>query len=181
MFARTQRLLLRPGFPEDARALAAAIADERIVRNLATAPWPYALRDAEAFLAAPRDPVLPSFLIFERTSGAPRLVGSCGLGRRPSGAVELGYWIARPFWGRGFASEACGALIDIARTLRLSSLEASHFLDNPASGRVLEKLGFEPLGITAPRLSCARGVEAQSRLLRLTLVDEIGEDEALAA
>jgi len=169
MFARTQRLLLRPGFPEDAPALAAAIADQGIVRNLATAPWPYGLRDAEAFLAAPRDPVLPSFLIMERTEGAPRLVGSCGLGRRPSGAVELGYWIARPHWGRGIATEACTALIDIARTLQLPTLEGSHFLDNPASGRVLEKLGFEPTGIVAPRLSCARGEQAPARLYRLRL------------
>ena len=48
MFARTKRLLLRPGWAEDAPALAAAIADEKIVRNLATAPWPYRMRDAEA-------------------------------------------------------------------------------------------------------------------------------------
>jgi RimJ/RimL family protein N-acetyltransferase len=181
MFARTERLLLRPGWAEDAPALAAAIADEMIVRNLATAPWPYRLRDAEAFLAQPRDPVLPSFLIFERTDGAPSLVGSCGLGRRPSGAVELGYWIARPFWGRGYATEAAVALIDIARALGFTQLEGSHFLDNPASARVLEKLGFEPLGITAPRLSCARGIEVQARLMRLELFEDVEEDEALAA
>ena len=181
MFARTERLLLRPGWAEDAPALAAAIADEMIVRNLATAPWPYRLRDAEAFLAQPRDPVLPSFLIFERTDGAPNLVGSCGLGRRPSGAVELGYWIARPFWGRGYATEAAVALIGIAKALGFTQLEGSHFIDNPASARVLEKLGFEPIGITAPRLSCARGVEAQARLMRLELDEEFEEDEALAA
>jgi RimJ/RimL family protein N-acetyltransferase len=181
MFARTERLLLRPGWAEDAPALAAAIADEMIVRNLATAPWPYRLRDAEAFLAQPRDPVLPSFLIFERTAGAPNLVGSCGLGRRPSGAVELGYWIARPFWGCGYATEAAVALIDIARALGFTQLEGSHFLDNPASARVLEKLGFEPLGITAPRLSCARGIEVQARLMRLELSEDLDEDEALAA
>ena len=183
MFARTPRLLLRPGFPEDAPALAAAVADEAIVRNLATAPWPYRVRDAEAFLASPRDPVLPSFLIFERTDGPPRLVGSCGLGRRPSGAVEMGYWIARPFWGRGVATEACRALVDIARTLGLPSLEGSHFIDNPASARVLEKLGFEPLGIVAPRMSCARGAEVPARLMRLRLRDaiEVEEEEALAA
>lgn len=169
MFARTSRLLLRPGFPEDAKALAMAIADERIVRNLATAPWPYSLRDAEAFLAQPRDPVLPSLLIIERTAGAPRLVGSCGLARRPSGAVELGYWIARAHWGRGIATEACTALVDIARMLGLESLEGAHFIDNPASGRVLEKLGFEPTGLVAPRMSCARGTEADSRLLRLRI------------
>jgi RimJ/RimL family protein N-acetyltransferase len=179
MFARTERLLLRPGFPEDAPALAAAIADERIVRNLANAPWPYARRDAEAFLAAPRDPVLPSLLIAERTEGAPRLVGACGLGRRPSGAVELGYWISRAQWGRGIATEACTALLDIARALRLATLEASHFIDNPASGRVLEKLGFKPTGIVAPRLSCARGEQASAALYRLRL-DSRDEGEAPA-
>jgi RimJ/RimL family protein N-acetyltransferase len=175
-------LLLRPGWAEDAPALAAAIGDERIVRNLATAPWPYRLRDAEAYLAQPRNPLLPSFLIFERTEGEPRLVGSCGLARRASGAVELGYWIARPFWGHGFATEASAALVDIARTLRLPRLQASHFLDNPASGRVLEKLGFEPLGITAPRMSCARGTEAQARLFRLDLaVQNLAQEESIAA
>ena len=183
MFARTARLLLRPGFPEDAPALAAAIADQAIVRNLATAPWPYRMRDAEAFLASPRDPVLPSFLVFERTQAEPQLVGSCGLGRRPSGAVEMGYWIARAHWGRGIATEACGALIDIARALGLDGLEGSHFVDNPASGRVLEKLGFEALGIVAPRLSCARGAEVPARLMRLRLKADVAveEEAALAA
>lgn len=183
MFARTPRLLLRPGFPEDAPALAAAIADEAIVRNMVAAPWPYRMRDAEAFIASPRDPVLPSLLVFERTGGVPQLVGSCGLGRRPSGAVEMGYWIARAHWGRGIATEAGTALIEIARTLDLPSLEGSHFLDNPASARVLEKLGFEPLGIVAPRMSCARGTDVSARLMRLRLAAAVTaeEDEALAA
>ena len=177
MFARTERLLLRPGWTEDAPALARAIADEQVVRNLATAPWPYALLDAEAFLASPRDPAMPSFLITERTAGEPRLVGACGLGRRPSGAVELGYWIARPFWNKGFATEAGQALIEIARALKLPRLEASHFIDNPASGRVLEKLGFRPTGLSADRYSCARGGEAMARLYRLSLLAR-GEMEA---
>jgi len=184
MFARTPRLLLRPGFPEDAPALAGAIADETIARNLANIPWPYSMRDAEAYLASPRNPGLPSCLIFERGDGPPQLAGACGLGRRPSGAVELGYWLARPFWGRGIATEACSALIEIARTLELPRLEGSHFLDNPASGRVLEKLGFEPTGIVAPRLSCARGHDVAARLMRLELqADAVEEDdeEPLAA
>lgn len=183
MFARTARLLLRPGWAEDAPALAGAIGDELIVRNLATAPWPYRLRDAEAFLAEPRDPVLPSFLMFERTDANPRLLGACGLGRRPSGAVEMGYWVARAFWGRGIATEASLALLEIARTLGLPRLQASHFLDNPASGRVLEKLGFKPVGITAPRISCARGTEAPAKLFRLELASAAGTGlkEAMAA
>ena len=181
MFARTERLLLRPGWAEDAPELARAIADEQVVRNLATAPWPYALHDAEAFLASPRDPVMPTFLITERTDGAPRIVGSCGLGRRPSGAVELGYWIARQHWGKGFATEAGRALIDIAKALKLPRLEGSHFLDNPASGRVLEKLGFVPTGMIAARYSCGRGGEAMSRIYRLSLTGRSDVEAPLAA
>ncbi|QDP19858.1 GNAT family N-acetyltransferase [Sphingomonas xanthus] len=181
MFARTERLLLRPGWAEDAPELACAIADEQIVRNLATAPWPYALEDAEAFLAAPRDPVLPSFLICERTDGPPRIIGACGLGRRPSGAVELGYWIARQHWGKGFATEAGRALIDIARTLKLPRLEGSHFVDNPGSGRVLEKLGFVSTGLSAERYSCGRGGSGLSRILRLSLASRADVDASLAA
>jgi len=181
MFARTPRLLLRPGFPEDAPALAMAISDRAVVRNLAVVPWPYTLRDAEAFLASPRDPILPSLLIFERGAGAPQLVGSCGLGRRPSGAVEMGYWIARSHWGRGLATEACTALIEIARTLGLARLEASHFVDNSASARVLEKLGFESTGLIAPRRNCARGADVPARLMRLPLAAGAAEKASLAA
>lgn len=183
MFARTPRLLLRPGFAEDASALASAIADEAIVRNLAGPPWPFHVRDAEAYLARPRDPILPCLLIFQRTESAPQLVGECGLARRPSGAVELGYWIARSFWGHGFATEACSALVEIARTLRLDQLEGSYFIDNPASARVLEKLGFESTGLVAPRMSCARGEAVPARLMRLRLqvAATRSEEEALAA
>lgn len=169
MFARTDRLLLRPGWAEDAPALACAIADQQVLRNLATAPSPYGVTDAAAYLASPRDPVLPSFLIFARTSAAPELVGSCGLARRPSGRVELGYWIARSHWGKGFATEAARALVEIAATIGLPQLHAYHFIDNPASGRVLEKLGFGGTGLVAPRFSCARGGEAPARELRLQL------------
>jgi RimJ/RimL family protein N-acetyltransferase len=93
----------------------------------------------------------------------------------------MGYWIGRSSWGRGFATEACEALIGIARALGLARLEGSHFIDNPASARVLEKLGFEPLGIIAPRLSCARGEEVPARLMRLRLSEAVEEAEPLAA
>ncbi|HMJ93396.1 MAG TPA: GNAT family N-acetyltransferase [Allosphingosinicella sp.] len=181
MFARTERLLLRPGWREDAPALFRAIADERVVRNLATAPWPYRLEDAEAFLSADRRPWEPSMLIFRRTSAAPELVGTIGVGRRLSGEIELGYWIARRFWNRGYATEAGKAVVHAARhALRLPRLGAGHFVDNPASGRVLEKLGFRPTGITAPRHSIGRGGEAPCRLFELTLTEE-AEPAAMAA
>jgi len=178
MFARTERLLLRPGWAEDAPRLAKAIADESIVRNLATAPWPYGLDEARAFLDAPTDPVLPTFLLLRRTDGEPELIGAAGFGRKPHGAVEIGYWIARAHWGQGYATEAGRQLVEIARTLGLQRLEAGHFIDNPASGRVLEKLGFTPTGRTAPRHSCARG---DAQLCKLFALELVRQEAVLAA
>ena len=176
MFARTERLLLRPGWAEDAPALFRAIADETIVRNLASAPWPYAPADAEAYLATERAPHELSLLILRRTAGAPELIGTIGLGRRPSGNVELGYWIARPHWGHGYATEAGRAVLAIARDgLRLGRLKAGHFIDNPASGRVLEKIGFRPTGIVAPRYSAGRGTAAPCRMFEIDLLGEQAE------
>lgn len=170
MFARTERLLLRPGWAEDAPALFHAIADEAIVRNLALAPWPYRFADAEAFLARERVAPDASCLIFLRSGGAPQLVGGIGLGRMPTGERELGYWIARPYWGRGFATEAGRALLANARdSLGLRGLAAGHFADNPASGRVLAKLGFRPTGQIVPRHSAGRHCEAPCRLFAIDL------------
>jgi RimJ/RimL family protein N-acetyltransferase len=158
MFARTERLLLRPGWIEDAPALFEAIRDEAIVRNLATAPWPYCIDHARAFLTTERTPGNPVMLICRRTAGAPEVIGTIGFAPRPSGEVELGYWIARPHWNRGYATEAGEAVVAMARdTYRVPRLSAGHFLDNPASGRVLEKLGFRATGTIMPRYSAGRG------------------------
>jgi RimJ/RimL family protein N-acetyltransferase len=181
MFARTPRLLLRPGWREDAPQLMAAIADERIVCNLAQAPWPYALSDAEAFLTRERKPHEASCLIFLRGEGAPRLIGGIGFGRMPDrDEPEFGYWLARPHWGRGYATEAGRALIANARdSLRLERLNAGHFIDNPASGRVLTKLGFKPTGVTRLRWSEGRKAEAPCREFVLDL--GAGEEERAEA
>ena len=173
MFARTERLLLRPGWSQDAPALFEAIADERIVRNLATAPWPYRPEHAEAWLATERPVSEPSLLVFLRGAGAPELIGAVGFGRRPTGETEFGYWITRRHWGRGYATEAGRALLAAARHgLGVKRLDAGHFLDNPASGRVLEKLGFRPTGAIAPRFSAGRGEMAPCRLFELELEQE---------
>jgi RimJ/RimL family protein N-acetyltransferase len=182
MFARTDRLLLRPGWAEDAPALFHAIADEGIVRNLASPPWPYTLADAEAFLATDRSESDACFLVFRRTRGAPELIGTSGIGRRPDGEMELGYWIARPHWGLGYATEAARAVVDIARDgLGLRRLSAGHFIDNPASGRVLEKIGFRPTGLVAPRYSAGRGTAAPCRLFRLDFAGKVSIEADMAA
>ena len=184
MFARTERLLLRPGWIEDAPALFRAVDDEAIVRNLTSVPWPYALADAEAFLARERKAEEPNFLIFRRTASGPELVGTIGImPRSTDGEAAIGYWIARPHWGCGYATEAGRAVIAIARhTLRMKRLESGHFVDNPASGRVLEKLGFRPTGEIAPRYSPGRGEAVPCRMLTLDLARSgDNEEDAEAA
>ncbi len=163
MFARTERLLLRPSWPEDAESLHRAIGDYDIIRNLAQAPWPYTMGDARDFVNAAHGAVHPQFLLMRRTGGNPELIGGCGLvGSAPdtqSGgtSAEIGYWIARPYWGLGYASEAARALVDIARAMGYRHLVAEHFTDNSASRRVLEKAGFTNTGKIRMRHGKARG------------------------
>jgi len=168
MFARTERLLLRPSWPEDAGELHQAIADEGIVRNLARAPWPYTAEDAVRSATQEHDAHFPSFLMMLRTNGAPHLIGACGIGNL-NGEAELGYWIGRSYWGLGFATEASRAVVEIAKAIGHKKLVASHFTDNPASGNVLRKLGFQSTGKTAERLSNGRGIATTCALYERAL------------
>ena len=161
MFHRSERLLLRPIWPEDWRGIFSGIADECVVRNLARAPWPYHESDAREFAAQPLDCASTKFLITRAADAA--IVGCIGLDPMAEEDIELGYWIARPYWGQGYASEAGHSALEIARTLGHGRIVASHFLDNPASGRVLEKLGFVPTGRTLMRHSLGRGTKAMTR------------------
>lgn len=173
MFAITKRLTLRPGWPEDAEALAAAIGHESVIRNLARVPWPYAISDAEAFLALPRSGHEPRLQIFERAGNVARLVGGIGIDVGGANGHELGYWLTPGAWGRGYATEAGRVVVAMARdALRLDRLHAMHFVDNPASGHVLRKLGFRATGRVEPRPSRGRGVAAPCALYELDLDED---------
>jgi RimJ/RimL family protein N-acetyltransferase len=106
----------------------------------------------------PQDPRLPHFIVTLPGAG---VIGSAGLGEH-EGEPELGFWIARPHWGQGYATEAAGAVLRIARTLGHRRVVAGHFVDNPASGKVLKKLGFVPTGRPGTRFSLARGAMVDS-------------------
>lgn len=146
MFARTARLTLRPAWPEDAPALAAAIGSAGVARMLGGVSYPYPLADAEAWIAEPRGGHDPRFLIMAHRVEGPELVGGIGIFQSATGA-ELGYWLKPDVWGLGYATEAGRAVIETARhALPIRWLGAWHFLDNHVSGRVLRKLGFKPTG-----------------------------------
>lgn len=189
MFIRTSHLLLRPVWLEDWRALYHAINDEAIVRNLARVPWPYTHEDAQQFCALPQDLRYPRFLILLPASG--ECVGCVGIASceglqcedlqcetpqreetpqcETSQAVEIGYWIARPHWGKGYASEAGAAVLDVAQSLGHRRALCGHYVDNPASGRVIAKLGFEAIAGIHMRDCRARGQQVETLEYQLNL------------
>ncbi|MEO1407140.1 MAG: GNAT family N-acetyltransferase [Pseudomonadota bacterium] len=144
----TERLRLRPPRTEDAPRVAELMSDKDIPWNLGRAPWPYGLADAEGWIergiASWADGTDYPFAITHEDEG---LIGSCGVVPVTDDVFELGYWIGKPYWGRGYVTEASEALLKWAKTsLGIHQFVSGHINDNPGSGRVLRKLGFEPVG-----------------------------------
>jgi RimJ/RimL family protein N-acetyltransferase len=173
MFARTPRLMLRPGWPEDAPALTRAIAHYDVACMLSRLPWPYTQADAEAWLARPANAAEVNCVILSHDYAYPELIGGISILQRDADdAHELGYWLTPSARGRGYATEAGKAMLGIARhAMGLARLRSSHFVDNPASGKVLAKLGFRPTG-EAMLHSVARDAVAPCVTLDLDFVEE---------
>lgn len=160
----TRRLALRAPRPEDAPRLVALANDPDIARMTLRMPSPYSVAHAEEFLAnvAAQDPRKGSTFLIEHEDQGP--VGVIGLFNDADPVPETGYWIGRPYWGRGYATEALQGALSWARSRwRKRALVAGHFVDNPASGRVLEKAGFLYTGEVRPGLSRARGGPVETR------------------
>src|SRR2546423_13348497 len=144
----TERLLLRPFRGTDADEFARLSGDWAVASMTSDIPYPFSSAQAIGWLKPARGEV--RFAI-EREG---RLIGGVGYYRRPSGIAELGFWIGRPWWGCGFATEASRTVVRHGFTNpRLPAFSSAHFADNPASARVLAKLGFEPVG--CGRIACA--------------------------
>ncbi|MEQ9642368.1 MAG: GNAT family N-acetyltransferase [Alphaproteobacteria bacterium] len=139
----TSRLRLRRLAPADAPRLAEIQANWNVTRNLAAATFPSSLDDMRHWLAGHETEWSAGRAYRFSVICDDAIVGCADIDTIEGDQGELGYWLDEPWWGRGFASEAGAALVDFARdTLRLRRLVAGHAADNPASGRVLRKLGF---------------------------------------
>lgn len=142
----TPRLLLRPFALTDAPAVQRLAGEREIAANTLTIPHPYPDGAAEQWIASHAEmrekDEANVFALILRTSA--ELVGTCGLHVRQAGATaEIGYWIGRPFWGQGYATEAARAVMTYGfDVLGYHRLYAMAFSRNPASSRVLEKLGM---------------------------------------
>ena len=159
----TARLVLRAPRRSDVNAIATLVNDRRIAANTARIPHPYAIEDAEQFIAAVNK--REGEACFAITlDGMP--IGICSVDLREDGP-ELGYWLGVAYWGRGFATEAVRALIDHAfGDLEHEALISGARVNNPASRRVLEKCGFQWTGV---RLSRIRAINSAAPIDRFRL------------
>ena len=141
----TGRLHLRRPVEQDADAIISIVGDWEVARRLARAPHPYTRADLRFFLdhVVPNEPTWA--ILWRETS---RLIGIMGLAPAPDGrSAELGYYIARDHWGRGIATEAALAITRFGfESFGYLKLTSGYHTDNPASGRVLAKLGFTIVG-----------------------------------
>lgn len=166
----TVRLMLRPYDEADIPAIIEICGDIEVSRRLSRVPHPYSEVDARYFLES----VATRELVWAMTLRSEPLVVGC-VGLAPVGdpaAAELGYYVRRSHWGQGLVTEAAAAVVRHGFDhVGLSHLVSGHFADNPASGRVLRKLGFVETGrdekfslsLGRTALSVAMRLEAPSR------------------
>ncbi len=161
----TRRLKLRELRQSDAARVARFCGDPAVGRNLAMTPLPYLEAAAEGWIMIVRARAPQGRdVVFGVDLPGEGLIGCIGAHRKRGEAFEVGYWFGRPYWGRGFATEALQGFV--AQAQSLGALEAGHFIDNPASGRVLEKGGFAYTGETEPMFSLGRGESVACKRMR---------------
>ncbi len=164
---KTERLALRPLTLADAARIARFTSDFAVARMVTSIPHPNPGVAAEGWILMmqARRPLARDH-VFAIDLPGEGLVGCIGIHAKGDGAWELGYWIGRPYWGRGFATEAARALAAQGRRSLAGELVSGHFEDNPASGRVLQKAGFVYTGEARARFSLARGAKAVTLMMR---------------
>jgi RimJ/RimL family protein N-acetyltransferase len=147
----TERLILRPFFLSDAKDMQCLISDYAVVDTLLTVPHPYLDGMAEDWISK-RQNVFEegkgvSFVITHREQGY--LIGCISLENinRTYESAEIGYWIGKPYWRKGYCTEAAEAVLRYGfQTLGLNRIFAMHMTRNPRSGRVMQKIGMKHEG-----------------------------------
>lgn len=144
---RTKRLILRPFTLADAEATQRLAGDRAIADTTVNIPHPYANGMAEAWIGTHRksyEKGEAAYFAILRREGE-ELIGAVSLSSVNSrhGHAELGYWIGRPYWNRGYCTEAAAAMLQYGFSeLNLYRIFATHFVRNPASGQVMQKIGM---------------------------------------
>jgi ribosomal-protein-alanine N-acetyltransferase len=147
----TERLLLRPFHLSDAKEVRHLAGDRSIADTTINIPHPYEDGMAEEWISThgPKfeKGAAADFAIVLRDSG--HLVGTISLQiERRFDHAELGYWVGKPYWSRGYCTEAAREILRYGfEDLKLNRIFACYFSRNPASGRIMEKLAMRHEGI----------------------------------
>jgi ribosomal-protein-alanine N-acetyltransferase len=142
----TGRLVLRPFTLADASELQRLVGEREIADTTLNIPHPYEDGMAEAWIGTHHSAFeaheTVTLAVEARDVG--QLVGAIGLRLHLANeSAEIGYWIGRVYWNRGYCTEAARAMLDYAfRDLMLNRVHAAHLSRNPASGRVMSKVGM---------------------------------------
>lgn len=144
----------------DADAITRFCSDWELAKTTGRLPYPYERRHAEAFLAEALAPGRKARAVSRAIRLGDDLIGVTGWTAVKDGVVaDFGYWLGRPYWGRGFGSRAARLAIGVIfDDPQVREVGASVFQDNPASARVLVKCGFVQIGEGMGE-SAARGGE----------------------
>lgn len=146
----TANLILRPFTLADAKRVQ-QLAGEKIIADMtANVPHPYEDGMAEQWIGLHAQEYAEGkaivYAVVKRQNS--ELVGAMSISGIANGVGELGYWIGTPFWGQGIATESAQALLQFAFSeVKLSKVIAYHLPENPASGRVMAKVGFGKIGM----------------------------------
>lgn len=138
----TRRLVLRPLTVHDAERVAELAGDWDVARMTGQIPYPYTVDLAVDWIATFEEDEKAFAITLDR-----ELIGVCGYRPMEGEVAELGYWIGKPYWGKGYATEAAAAIIvHCFEIVKVKTMTCAHFADNVVSARVIKKLGFSPTG-----------------------------------
>lgn len=145
----TKRLMMRPPHRADIEDLAIIGNDREIAEMTSRMPHPYTQDDALAFIEGFETGQYEGCIYAITLTETGRLIGMGSVENRTRfGGLEIGYWLGKAYWGKGFATEAASALVDLAfRVTETDVVLAACRTNNPASRKVLQKQGFELLGL----------------------------------
>ena len=170
----TSRIILRPWRDSDAAILFKWASDPDVGPRAGWAPHKSVEESLEIIRTVFKDATNTWAIELKETGEAIGAMGygpscDCNLPAR-EGEPLAGYWVAKPYWNQGICTEALGLMIEhIRKTTDIKSLISGHFVDNPASGRVMEKCGFIPTGETVIDETQYQGANRPIRVLRLLI------------
>ena len=141
---KTDRLILKkPKSKQDIISIVSQIGDWEVVKWLAMVPYPYTYNDCESYLKESNNNELALNIFLDN-----QLIGGVGLDLHNDNYYELGYWLGKDYWGKGYATESSKYLLEYALgKLDSPKIKSGYFIDNIPSGNVLKKLGFKEIGI----------------------------------